>query len=102
MHFFIMTEFLEDGGKILNKALYSSRNCEKSHLNVLFMWVRIFAEEFKVSGLTWLSFMKKKLELSRNSYLVSELYVCLIELVVVKTFNGFFIFILIKYFHNLE
>ena len=64
MYFFVMTEFLEDGGKILNLALYSSRNCQKLHLNMLFMWVRIFAQEFYTSGLTWLSFMKKKEELS--------------------------------------
>ena len=34
--------------------------------------------------------MKKKLELSRNSYLEFEIHICLNKLVIVNTFNGFF------------
>ena len=33
--------------------------------------------------------MKKKVELSRNSYLESEIHVCLYKLVVVNTSNDF-------------
>ena len=53
------------------------------------MWMHIFEEEFQTSGPTWLSFMKKKVELSRNSYLESEIHVCLYKLVVVNTSNDF-------------
>ena len=54
------------------------------------MRARIFAEEFLIFGLTCLSFMKKNVELSWNSYLSSEIHVCLYKLVVVNTFDGFF------------
>ena len=57
---------------------------------MLFMWVRIFAEEFYTSGLTWLSFMKKKVDLSRISYLEYEIHVCINKLVVLNIFSGFF------------
>ena len=46
--------------------------------------------------------MKKKVELSRNSYLESEIHVCLYTLVVVNTFNGFFIYRTSQMFHIFE
>ena len=46
-------------------------------------------EEFLFSDLACMSFMKKKVELSRNSYLESEIHVCLYKLVVVNTSNDF-------------
>ena len=54
------------------------------------MRVCIFAEEFKFSGLTWLSFMKKKAELYRKSYLEDGLESISVYKFVVVTFNGFF------------
>ena len=59
-------------------------------------------EQFLFSGLAWLSFMKKKVELSRNSYLESEIHVCLYKLVVVNTFNGFSIYQTSQMFHIFE
>ena len=59
-------------------------------------------EEFLFSGLAWLSFMKKKVDLSRNSYLNSEINVCIFNLVIVKIFNGFFVLNLIKHFDILN
>ena len=60
------------------------------------MWVRIFAEEFYTSGLTWLSFMKKKEELSWKSYLEAWNPWLFINFWLVKTSNGFFYI----YFHQ--
>ena len=48
------------------------------------------AEELQISGLTWLSFMKKNAELSGKSYLLKSLESISVYKLMVNTFNGFF------------
>ena len=77
------------------KPLYLLENIKfvnKTGLNVCVMRVGIFAEQFLCCGLTCLSSMKKKAELSWKSYLGDRLESKSLYKLVVVTFDGFVLY----------
>ena len=66
------------------------------------MRVGIFGGGISIFWSCLVELHEKKVDLSRNSYLNSEINVCIFNLVIVKIFNGFFVLNLIKHFDILN